>query len=220
MRVYAATIPFLAVLVAIGYDTLFAAWGSQSSVAIAPDHIHVPRGFKARFVPLLGISLAIFVVCGGPLVAWAMSPPANLSPTAADIAVNGTLIPLNTCPEGQHQLSISFDSGSWIHLIDNDSQADSKIPHLRVAYFRARMGPEFPILYPEYAEALLNLPPETIMTIALSNFSPGGRVWLFADIGIFAESNNTPHGPAIICGELSPTATQGRGFFYAKSLLN
>jgi len=197
MRAYAATIPALSVLPALGLAFLAKNMGWHPLVQVSNQE-NQPRS-------LLIFSLAIVVLSFlGPITVKAFSR----TPQVADIK----------CQPGMSAVYVHIRTGSLINLVADDAIPKTRVPNIRLSDFKKRMDgngiDNFDLLYPEITKELTSLSPSTTMMNTF-NLKDWRFVWLIAD------STKIPKQSSVVgvCGKMTTNpASVGYGFFYADSI--
>ena len=114
MRAYAATMPFLAMLPALGVYCVVSRI-KLFSFLIAPHAITGPDGLQ-----LMSILLVVVVVIG-PLVTKIVDRPAQYEAI--------------TCPTGSEAVYMRLPAGSVVHIVNDDSVRQNWLPEVRISDF-------------------------------------------------------------------------------------
>jgi hypothetical protein len=200
LRVYAATLPVLAILVSVGAAGLLR-WARHIAVAAGAGRaLGSPAGAAirptSRSAELFGTALAT-VVLTGPLIVFHTG-------RLPSFAAAG-------CPDGTPPLHVRFSPGAFVRIVGNVPDVDDTpiaLPEIRVRDVAATAGAtEIRNDLPLYRAG------HTMMNV---HDLPSGRlVWLVAPTALL------PPPPAVlrVCGHPSPDATsRGYGVFYADSV--
>ncbi len=197
MRAYAATIPALCVLPALGLAFLAKNMEWHPLVQV-PNQEN-----QSRLLLIFGIVLAVLSFLG-PITIKTFSRP----PQVADIK----------CQPGMSAVYVPIRTGSSINLVADDAISKTRIPNIRLSDFKKRMDgngiDNFDALYPEITKELTNLGSSTTM---MSTFNLKDWKWLL----LIADSIKIPKQRGIVgvCGKKTTNpASLGYGFFYADSI--
>lgn len=188
MRAYAATLPLVALLAALGVALFVrkapasAAHGGRPGVAI------VAAGY--------GGALIVIALAGSLLLRFGVQP-ASLPPVA--------------CPDGQTALQVRLSAGSALQLMEDPAALHSRSPQLRIGDFRS--GAEaYRRWYPAVHAALQKLRPGQSLRAAinLSSSRRGETLWLVTDADA-----GPPGGVAQLCAR--PELVGDVRFYYVHS---
>ena len=194
MRAYAATLPVIAILPALGLEFISKKmeWHPLVQVPTQENFSQILIGFS--------ILLAIFVFLA-PITTKVFSH----APQLADVQ----------CKDGTNPVYLRIPPGSFINLVADNSIQQTHLPQVRINDFRNGMGTDFRGLYPDFSKELSVLSPSTTImnTFNLRNLEQG--ILLIAD-----STKMLPKSGFVgACqkGETYP-ATQKYGFFYTDSI--
>ncbi len=202
MRAYAATLPIISALPALGF----------AFVAEKMEWfwlIQVPKQEKySRVLLMFSIALALFSFMGGITIKML-----SRTPQFADVA----------CLSGRDAVYLRISPGSSIKLVADDAIPTTHLPNIRLSDFKARMDGKgvdsFKDLYPELTKKLTSINPSTTMMNTF-NLRDWKWIWLIAD------SSKVPKNTGIVgvCGKLATNTettaniTRNYDFFYAESI--
>jgi hypothetical protein len=193
MRAFAATIPFVLVLPALGLERIANTLNEQQ---IIKDTGYIN---DSRFLFILGIILGIFV-----FVAPITTKVFSRTPKFADIS----------CQAGKETVYLRFSSGSFVNLVADNSLRKTHLPNVRISDFRNNME-TFSVQNPELAKELTRLSPSTTMinTFNLKNWQP---IWLISSTSKLPKEK----GIVGVCGNWATELTLPKyyGVFYAESI--
>ena len=204
VRIYAVTIPFFALLPALGLA--FLAERRWRRLVQVPNIKEQP--FLLWF---FGLTLALLTF-GGAITTKILSHP----PQFAEIS----------CPAGQEAVYFRYSAGSSLHLVA-DSVRKSYVPNIRVSDFRKMLDQylEKDPRVPELTKELGRLNPNTVL-INKIDLKSGRMLWVIADREILPPEN----GLVGACGQRTQNAavknprTADKGYlqslFYADSLIS
>ena len=204
VRIYAVTIPFFALLPALGLA--FVAKNRQWRRLV-----QVPNPQEQPYLLWFGLSLALLTF-GGAITTKILSHP----PQFAEIS----------CPAGQEAVYFRYSAGSSLHLVA-DSVRKSYVPNIRVSDFRKMLDRylEKDPRVPELTKELDRLKPNTVL-INKIDLKSGKILWVIADHEILPPEN----GLVGACGQRTQNAavknprTADKGYlqslFYADSLIS
>lgn len=199
MRVYAATIPCMALFPTMGLYSI-SCWFGQGSGDRAIDRNLSFKTFSIFF----GVLLASFVFLS-PLAIKIFSAPKELNASIA-------------CPSEQFPAYIRLVSGSYIKLIKDDAIPSSHLLEVRVEDFKKGLH-ELRLLYPDLAQGLSTLNPGTVLAIPFG-IKGKNSFYLAADSDLLPPEN--PQGVVGLC--LQKTDEEGLNKYFqlleAKSATN
>ena len=169
LRVYAATIPCMALFPAMGLYSLRQWLGSRSAVR----DIGNQDSFFNNFSIFFGILLASFVIFS-PLFIKVFSVPRELNTSVS-------------CPSEQSAAHIRLASGSYVELVENDAVRSSHLPKIRIEDFRNGLH-ELGLVYPEFADGFKTLDSGTILSIPF-DIKDRRTFYLIADSALVPSDN-------------------------------
>jgi hypothetical protein len=197
MRVYAATLPFICILPALGL-TFMAKKMEWQRLVQRPNQENQPE-----VLLIFGIALALFSVLG-PITTKALSR----TPQYTGVS----------CKPGMEAVYLRLTPGSSINLVADNAIQKTRLPSIRLSDFKNRMDgngfDNFNILYPELTKELTNLSPSTTI-VNTFNLNNSKQIWLISD------SKKMPEDRVIVgvCGKMSTNPhSEGYGFFYAETI--
>ncbi|KGM43318.1 hypothetical protein JY97_08020, partial [Alkalispirochaeta odontotermitis] len=156
MRVYATTIPFIALLPALG---LIQFWGMLHSlfpkipmpeIAFAIEGTPDSSSRQARMRKLIFQPTVIFAIV---IVAASIPAPIAIH-LMAPVSATAPKIPI--CSDGSASVPVRYMEGSFLNLIE-DKEPFTSMPDVRVGDFR-RFLDSFLSLYPENKDLLASIP--------------------------------------------------------------
>jgi len=189
MRTYAAAIPFLAALPAVGL-----AWLAQqlpARWALQPPQDEV----SARSAAWLGVGL-LFVVACSPVIVWlAGRPPAYTA---------------SPCPRNGEAVYLRLQPGALVQVAADEKLAQTYLPAVRWSQFNKGLHDFM------YTDFMVEIEPRTSPPVTLTstfNLADGRTVWLVVN------SERLPPLPAVVkgCGRWSGSAAAA-DVFYADDL--
>jgi hypothetical protein len=196
MRVYAATIPISAALVALGLTFSLNRFNLGWQVQ-APRDL-----FSSRASIFFGIALALFCFLG-PIATKILARPPKLEHLA--------------CDPGKETLYLRLTSGSFLNLVPDYSIQQTYLPNIRVSDFRREVANLS--LYPELVKELMSLEPGNTVVQTLNLGDPlrssAPNIWLVID------SHLMPSSPGIVRVCAKQTDNQWLRqyrFYYAESI--
>jgi hypothetical protein len=187
MRVYAASIPFLAVFPAVGAAFILEIPGR---VQLNPGKT---RELGGGMLPVLSLLLVGLVILG-PFIVKLTARPAVYRET--------------TCPDGSSPIYISLNPGSFIKVVDNDTVPLTYLPDIRYSEFVRSLHN-----FPEYditIELENNLKPPVILSESFDR-KTGVGYWVAFNKVVPAGT-----GVIAVCGEPSNSpGLSAMNLFYA-----
>jgi hypothetical protein len=192
MRAYAATLPFLALLPALGLAFLTKKMESEPLVKVPT------QDNTSQFLVIFSVLLAGFV-----FVAPITTKVFSRVPQLANVS----------CENGMETVYLRLGQGSSVKLVADNSIRQTHVPEVRISDFRNGMA-TFSSLYPDLAKEFAALSPSTTMinSVNLKNLQ---QLWLITD------SAKIPKGRGIVsvCQKVvNNPVTQSYGLFYADSI--
>jgi hypothetical protein len=158
MRAYAATIPFVAIWVALGLYTIF-----KGLKWLGEEQTPVDEG-PALSLVIPGVVFALFCFLS-PLLEKGLSQPTQF--TKAE------------CPSGQVTIYFRTDRSTAVNLISDDASSVSHLPDIRLSDFKKQQNVGG---YPELANELNNLTAGQTLIQALDmGISGDSMAWLIVD---------------------------------------
>lgn len=208
MRVFAATIPYLALLPAVGSLTLsrWIAQGFQQATPANARRAFLPGADEpssaAEQSPLAateGLAFClVFALLAGPLLIkglWAAKEKIDLK---------------ITCPPGETAAVIVLPRGSWIALVDEASTPTVRFPAVRYGDYLASV---VQFHRPEAIAPLSSLLPGSILANTL-DLREGFSFWVVLPQSVQAQADE----PLEICGHWHPKFKEiGLGFLLAET---
>jgi hypothetical protein len=188
MRIYAATIPLNALLVALGVVPALSIVGVS-----AFPHLAMSR----RVAPACG-ALLVLVAFVGSISLRLLNQPETFAPLP--------------CPPEQVNLYVRMTEGSSIHVVEDKARRQSHVPEVRVSDFRNGLGAYqkwYPSLYAELGNVRAGQ--ELRLAMNLARDRHGQPLWLISD------AQATPRtGVARICARLADNKIAN--FYYAQEI--
>jgi hypothetical protein len=158
MRVYAATIPFAAIWVALGLYTLF-----RGGKCLGEPHPPLVEG-PALSPVFTGLVFALFCFLS-PILVKGFSRP--------------TQVPKVVCPSGLVLIHFRTDRSAAVNLVSDDASRGSHLPDFRLSDFKNQLHLS---LYPELEEEFTGLiAGQTILQALDLEKTRGRTVWLIID---------------------------------------
>lgn len=201
MRVFAATIPFTALWVAVGSSALF----RFKSNLIVSEISGPSDGFDFPFPTIaFGLSFFVFTLVG----------PAPLVLRAFPVELTSYSQPM--CKSDQKILHIFMPVSTSVVLIPDEAAQESYMPFIRLSDFRRpiKMGGS---LYPFLDEELLGIKPDVQISRVLNLDNPTE-----AEYGLWVVSGSSAHESELyesefkLCGRITQNRQlQSYGFYYA-----
>ncbi|MGH8562307.1 MAG: hypothetical protein ACRES4_10115, partial [Nevskiales bacterium] len=188
MRIYAATIPLTALLVALGVAFFLPRHGAKE----------LPGGYVSPRIAASYGALMILVTFAGSITIKLLNEPAAYQSRA--------------CPAGQDNLYVRMTKGSSIQLVANEARAQTHVPEVRISDFKEGMH-AYRRWYPALHSELENLQAgqEIRFAINLVRNRHGEPLWLMSD------ARTTPKtGVVRICARLSDN--KAHKFYYAQEI--
>ncbi len=193
MRAYAATLPIVALLPALGLAFLAETMEWQPLVKVPK------QDNSSRYLLCFSLIIAGFVFFG-PITTKLFSR----TPKFANVS----------CQDGTHALYLRIIPGSLVQLVADNSIRQTHLPKVRLSDFRNGL-PTFGLGYPDLAKEFASLSPSTTLTYTPNLKNLKQPIWLIAD------STKLPKKRRIVgvCGKWStnPQAHEF-AFFYADSV--
>lgn len=190
MRPYAATIPFLSVLPALGMEFIV----NPMKKLYTPQVVNPIGSYLLLFGFSITVTAFIFV-----------------SPVTIKLLSRTPKLPNLSCPQSTDTLYLRISPGSFINLVDNNSIGRTHLPNIRVDDFRSGL---VKFNYPEIAKELTELSVQTTIMNAV-NLKNWSRIFLIFDTTKLPTRSDIVQ----VCGKPSTNPTTKRyGFFYAESV--
>ena len=199
MRVYAATVPILGVLLGLGFVAPIR-W-----IRNWPEEKQNDDILQSSLLPITGILICI-TIFGALIVKWIGRPAEK----PAEIL---------SCPAGMELLVVRISKGSYINLVGNESLSQSLVPDIRIKDFRNQLPFSG---YPFLIDGLEKLKPgQTILTARDESGlwldkSKSRSIWLIMD------TKDLPVDNQIVqtCGRISDVKDLQRYRFYQAVITN
>jgi hypothetical protein len=176
MRVYAAAMPFLVSLPAVGTSALLRRFDKPA------ERLSPPQQGSGRALAAYGLGLAALVVLAPLLVRFLAQPAALPSPTG--------------CLPGEETRTVRISPGSYLKLVADDVVSRSWLPTVRRSDFRASLAS-----FPHGAElpGLDDIPAPALLQNAV-DINTGQAFWLVLQGG------RDPHRTVVVtlCGTWNP----------------
>lgn len=192
MRAYAATLPIVALLPALGLAFIIEQMKGKPLVKVPS------QDESSQFLIGFSIIFTVFIVVA-PITTKVLSR----IPQLANVS----------CPDGTPALYVRVTPGSVIKLVSDNSIRQTYLPKVRLIDFRNGLT-NFGRGYPDIAKELAGLSPSTTLMYAfnLKNFQQ--QIWLIGDSTKFPKKKKI----FSVCGKPSIIPqSQQYGFFYADS---
>ncbi|MBD1806562.1 hypothetical protein H6F98_14010 [Microcoleus sp. FACHB-SPT15] len=194
MRAYAATMPFLATLPALGIEFIAKNLELHQPVTVPT------KESSSQYLLVVSLICAGFVFLA-PMTTKVLSRPPQLDELS--------------CPVGTKAIHLRINSGSSINLVADNSIRKTHMPNVRLTDFRDGLLKTSHNIDPDVVKELTSLSAATNL-ISMMNLSDLTQPnWLIID-NLMMPKNT---GIFAVCGSLAnhPGASQ-QGFFYAKSI--
>lgn len=194
MRVYAATIPFTAILPALGLEFIF-------NKLRLPPLVQVPtQESSSSYLLIFSVIFAVFVFVA-PITTKVFSRP----PQLANIS----------CPAGTTAISLRISSGALINLVADNSIPKTHLPDVRLSDFKKGMLLVNSYIEPDIVQELTGLSASNTL-INMFNFKDLDQPnWLIAKSTMLPKER----GIVGVCGKRATNPVPAQyGFFYADSL--
>lgn len=189
MRAYAATMPFLAALPAVGIYFILSKI-KPFNLLVAPRAILNPDGL------VILSSFMVVLVLVGPLVTKILSRPAPFKPI--------------TCPAGSEPIYARLSTGSVVHIVDDGTAGQTWLPEIRFSDFETNLH-DF-----QYSEVVGELKsvvaPVTLANVM--NLQGGDTAWLVVNTTLIPPDPRILG----MCGKWSNGPGKAYHFFYAASV--
>ena len=190
MRAYAATLPFIALLPALGLDFVCKNMEWNQLVKVKPQQTASP------YLLIFSLILTGFVFFA-PIATKGLARIPQFSNVS--------------CPEGTSGVYWRNSSGSSINIVTDDAIQKTHLPDIRISDFRNELA-KFD--EPNITEELANLSPYTTI-INTFNLKDQSIVWLIVESRLMPKANSIVGA----CGKWSNNLVPSQyGFFYAESV--
>ena len=193
MRVYAATIPFIGLVLGLG-SVAPVRW-----IHNRPEKVQIDDVFQAPLLPLTGI-LIVITIFGALIVKWVGRP----------VGITADIL---SCPARTELLTVRISKGSYINLVGNGSLSQSFLPDVRIKDFRKWLPfSGWPFLVDELKELM---PGETILVTRNENSDwlenpQTGMIWLILDTKALPEDDQLIQ----VCGKITDVRDLQKYYFY------
>jgi hypothetical protein len=194
MRVYAATMPFTAILPALGLAFILNKRKEQPL-----GQVPIPEK-SSPYLFILSLIFAVFVFVA-PITIKVLSRP----PQFAKIS----------CPDGKDAIYLRISWGDFINLVADNSISKTHLPDVRLSDFRTGMLVVPSYIEPDIVEELTGLSASNTL-VNMFNFKDLDKPnWLIAKSSMLS----THRGIVGVCGKWSTNPVPAQyGFFYADSV--
>jgi hypothetical protein len=174
MRIYAATIPLCALLVAHG------------AALLMPRSVDSASRGRVNAVAVASGILLVFVALFGSIALRLSREPVHLQSPP--------------CPPGQASLFVRLGGGSSIRLVEDDALAQSRVPNIRISDFKTGLSvyrKEYPLLYGELENLKAGQAFRSTINLARNHY--GEPLWLISDAEM-TPGTGLVHACAVLTG--------------------
>jgi hypothetical protein len=190
MRAYAATIPFVAILPALGFAFLAKKMKLQQLVK-APSPENSSQGLVG-----FSIILAVFV-----FVAPITTKVFSRAPQLANVS----------CQDGTQAVYLRISPGSSINLVADNSVRQTHLPDVRISDFRKGLAN---FAYPEFKKEMVSLSPSTTIMNTFNFKDLDKPNWLITN----STKLQKPRGIVAVCGKDKTNISEGYSIIYGESI--
>ena len=194
MRAYAATLPIIAILPALGLAFLTETMEWQSLVKVPK------QDNSSQYLLVFSLILTVFVF---------------FSPITTKLFSRASKFASISCQDGTPAVYVRIIPGSFIQLVADDSIRQTHLPKVRLSDFRNRLAP-INISAPDLAKELASLNSSTTIAQSLNLINlKQPMIWLIANSFMLPKERQIVG----VCGKWSTNLqVQQYAFFYADSI--